>query len=106
LPKLLATKSRYLWLDLGELGSLTRYEGDDWQDHGMRLPRDQSRAMTMQSQARATMRAIRRIMKSVTLARCNRKLVMRNPDKVKNKAIPIGPKVKFNCQDFGPGRKR
>lgn len=32
-------RSRYLWLDLGELGSLARYEGDCWQDHGLGLLR-------------------------------------------------------------------
>ncbi|MGA2706569.1 MAG: radical SAM protein [Isosphaeraceae bacterium] len=34
-----SARSRRLWLDLGELGSLARYQGEDWQDHGLGLLR-------------------------------------------------------------------
>ncbi len=32
-------RSKYLWLDLGELGSFTSYDEDGWQDHGLGLLR-------------------------------------------------------------------
>jgi radical SAM superfamily enzyme YgiQ (UPF0313 family) len=39
LPKRKSKRSRLVWLDLGELGSFTRYDGEDWQDHGLALLR-------------------------------------------------------------------
>lgn len=39
LPKPKSARSRRIWMDLGPLGSLTHYEGDDWQDHGLGLLR-------------------------------------------------------------------
>ncbi|MCY1424395.1 hypothetical protein D9M71_401360 [compost metagenome] len=61
-----------------------------------------NKAMAMYNQASGTMRKILRIKKSTTLLLLSRKLVIRNPDRVKNIAMPITPAAEFICHGFGP----
>ena len=57
-------------------------------------------------QANGTMRKKRRDRKSSNPESRSKKRVIKKPDNVKNKAMPIGPAISFSFHDLGPSGRR